>query len=378
MNRDNVLEGAKLAFGQPVETQYKLENADVIVSLDADFLYAGFPGFTRYVRDFAKRRNPDAGEMSRLYVVESTPSSTGAKADHRLPVRAQEVEAFARSLGQQRWAVPAARIAGGEQEKFAASVSKDLQSHRGSSVVIAGDHQPPAVHALAHAINQALGNVGKTVFYTDPVDANPVNQNDSLKDLVADMRSGKVDMLIILGGNPAYDAPADLGFADALKNTNIPFRVHLGLYQNETAELCQWHVNEAHYLEAWGDARAYDGTVSIVQPLIAPLYDGKSAHEIVAMLSGQSGLDGHDIVQAYWQKQHSGADFDTFWRKSLHDGWVEGTTFAPKQVSAKTANFLQLANADAQWLSRSTSAATLPSTTAASPTTAGCRNCPSR
>ena len=136
-------------------------------------------------------------------------------------------------------------------------------------------------------INQALGNVGKTVFYTDPVDANPVNQTESLKDLVADMRGGKVDVLIILGGNPAYDAPADLGFADALKSPSVPFRVHLGLYQNETAELCQWHVNEAHYLEAWGDARAYDGTVSIVQPLIAPLYDGKSAYELVAMLSGQ-------------------------------------------------------------------------------------------
>ena len=179
-------------------------------------------------------------------------------------------------------------------------------------MVIAGDHQPPAVHALAHAINQALGNVGKTVFYTDPVDANPVNQTESLKDLVADMRGGKVDMLIILGGNPAYDAPADFGFADALKNPSIPLRVHLGLYQNETAELCQWHVNEAHYLEAWGDARAYDGTVSIVQPLIAPLYDGKSAYELVAMLSGQADASGHEIVQAYWKKQHPGADFDSF------------------------------------------------------------------
>ena len=204
--------------------------------------------------------------------------------------------------------------------------------------MIAGDHQPPAVHALAHALNQELGNVGKTVFYTDPVNANPVNQTESLRDLVADMRGGKVDVLIILGGNPAYDAPADFGFADALKSPSVPFRVHLGLYQNETAELCQWHVNEAHYLEAWGDARAYDGTVSIVQPLIAPLYDGKSAYELVSMLSGQPQTSGHDIVQAYWKTQHAGADFDTFWRKSLHDGWIEGTTFAPKQVSVKSLN----------------------------------------
>ncbi len=338
VNRDNVLEGAKLAFGQPAETRYDFSKADVIVSLDADFLYAGFPGFARYARDFAKRRNPDAGEMNRLYVVESTPSSTGAKADHRLPVRAADIEPFASSilsLLTNNGGFPSGPT--GPKGFFPALIG-DLIAHRGSSVVIAGDHQPPALHAVAHAINQFLGNVGKTVFYTDAVDANPVNQTESLKDLVADMRGGKVDMLIIMGGNPAYDAPADFGFADALKNTNIPLRVHLGLYQNETAELCQWHVNEAHYLEAWGDGRAYDGTVSIVQPLIAPLYDGKSAYELVAMLSGQASTGGHEIVQAYWKKQHSGADFDTFWRKSLHDGWVESTTFPPRPVENKTAS----------------------------------------
>ena len=346
VNRDNVLEGAKMAFGEPAETQYKLENADVILSLDADFLYAGFPGCTRYARDFAKRRNPDAGEMSRLYVVESTPSSTGAKADHRLPVRAADIEPFAASLLNlltNNGGFPSGSTG---PKGFFPSLISDLNAHRGSSVVIAGDHQPPALHAVAHAINQFLGNVGKTVVYTDAVDANPVNQTESLRDLVADMRGGKVDMLIIMGGNPAYDAPADLGFADALKSTNIPLRVHLGLYQDETAELCQWHVNEAHYLEAWGDARAYDGTVSIVQPLIAPLYNGKSAYELAAMLSGQADSSGHEIVQGYWKKQHSGTDFDAFWRKSLHDGWIEGTTFAPKQVGNKTASFPSTPHAD--------------------------------
>jgi len=340
VNRDNVLEGAKMAFGQPVETQYKLENADVILSLDADFLYAGFPGSTRYIRDFAKRRNPDAGNMSRLYVVESTPSSTGAKADHRLPLAAIKVEAFARALGS----VLGMNTGGdgmlnGEQAKYIAAIARELQNHRGSSVVIVGDHQPPAVHALAHAINSDLGNASKTVIYTDPVDANTVNRTDSIKDLVADMRAGKVDMLFILGGNPAYDAPADLDFADALKNTSIPLRVHLGLYQDETAELCHWHLNEAHYLESWGDARAYDGTVSIVQPLIAPLYGGKSAYELTALLAGQAEAAGHEVVQGYWQKQHPGADFDVFWRKSLHDGWIAGTTFTPKSVSLKSAAF---------------------------------------
>jgi MoCo/4Fe-4S cofactor protein with predicted Tat translocation signal len=334
VNRDNVLEGAKMAFGQPVETQYKLENADVIVSLDADFLYAGFPGSTRYIRDFAKRRNPDAGSMNRLYVIESTMSSTGAKADHRLPLPASQVENFVRGLGSQTGLGGSGSGWTDKQVKAFDVLVRDLKAHRGSSVVIAGDHQPPIVHALAHAINQALGNVGRTVIYTDPVDANPLNQTDSIKDLVADMRAGKVDMLFILSGNPAYDAPADLNFADALKNTSIPMRVHLGLYQDETAELCQWHVNEAHYLESWGDARAYDGTVSIVQPLIAPLYSGKSAYELMALLAGQAEATGHEVVQGYWQKQHSGADFDAFWRKSLHDGWIAGTTFLPKQITS--------------------------------------------
>jgi molybdopterin-containing oxidoreductase family iron-sulfur binding subunit len=347
VNRDNVLEGAKLAFGQPVETRYDFEKADVIVSLDADFLYAGFPGNVRYIRDFAKRRNPD-GNMNRLYVIESTPSSTGAKADHRLPLRALDIENFGRGLSS----LLSMNLNGGgalagldpshswnaDERAVAGSLVRDLGSHRGSSLVVVGDHQPPAVHAVAHAMNQSLGNVGKTVFYTDPVDANPVVQNQSIETLVDDMRGGFVDLLVIIGGNPAYDAPANLNFADALKNGRTQLRVHLGLYQNETAELCQWHINQAHELEAWGDARTYDGTVSIVQPLIAPLYNGKSALEFVALLSTQADASGYDLVRAYWQKEHTGGDFEQFWRKSLHDGWIVGTTFEAKPISLKTTN----------------------------------------
>ncbi len=339
VNRDTLLEGAKLAFGQAVETQYRLENADVIVSLDADFLYAGFPGNTRYIRDFAKRRNPD-GSMSRFYAIESTPTSTGAKADHRLPLPAWQVEQFARAtlLNSASPGESAAFSAlAPEVLKFAAAVGKDLLGNRGKSVVIPGEHQSPAVHALAHAVNAKLGNVGSTVIYTDPVDANPINQTESLRDLVADMRAGKVDLLVILGGNPVYDAPADLGFGEALKTSGISLRIHHGLYQNETSEFCHWHVNEAHPLEAWGDGRAYDGTVSIVQPLIAPLYAGKSAQELVSALAGVTDSTAYDMVRGYWQKQHAGADFESFWRKSLHDGWVEGTTYEAKSVSAKTA-----------------------------------------
>jgi len=347
--RDNVLAGAQMAFGQPVETQYKLDAADVIVSLDADFLSSGFPGMTRYARDFAARRNPDAGTMNRLYVVESAPSGSGAKADHHLTMRSAEIEGFARALATALGVNAGGGALQGEAQKYLDAITKELQAHRGSSVVIAGDHQSPAVHALAHAINQALGNVGRTVIYTDPIDANPINQAESLKDLVADMRGGKVDVLIILGGNPAYESPADFGFADALKNTNIPMRVHLGLYNDETAELCQWHINETHYLEQWGDTRAYDGSVSIVQPLIAPLYSGKSKYEFVSYLAGQGDASGHDIVRAYWQKQHAGQDFEVFWKRALHDGWVQGTAFTAKRVAPKP-NFVSPASVDANAL----------------------------
>jgi MoCo/4Fe-4S cofactor protein with predicted Tat translocation signal len=334
-NRDNVFEGAKLAFGEPVETRYDFSKADVVVSLDADFLSAGFPGNVRYIRDFAKRRNPDA-EMSRLYVIESSPSATGAKADHRLPVRAAEVVEVAKLMGERRQGQNGPVHSASD---FAVAAYADLVNHRGSGVVIVGDHQPPALHALAHVMNAALGNVGKTVFYTDSVDANPINQTESLRDLVSDMRAGNVDLLVIMGGNPVYDAPADLGFADCLKNSKVGLRIYHGLYENETAELCHWNINEAHYLEAWSDARAYDGTVSIVQPLIAPLYGGKSAHEMLSTLIGVSDASGYDIVRAYWQKQHVGPDFEAWWRKTLNDGFIEGSAYTPKAVSLKSRSF---------------------------------------
>ena len=335
VNRDNVLEGAKMAFGQPVETRYDFTKADVIVSLDADFLYGGFPGNVKYIRDFASRRNPD-GNMNRLYAIESTPSVTGAKADHRFPVRVSHIEMMANSLASSQGGEDVDRL-----------IADDLQKHQGSSIVIAGDHLSPAVHSLSHAINARLGNVGKTVFYSDPIDANPINQVESLKELVADMQAGKVSLLIILGGNPVYDAPSDLKFGDVLKSGNVPVRVHHGLYQDETAELCQWHVPTTHELESWGDARAYDGTVSIIQPLIAPLYNGKSAIEFVALLSGQAEASGYELVRTYWQQQRKGADFEQFWRKSLHDGWIEGTAFQPKSVTAKSASAPETKPADA-------------------------------
>ncbi|MBI2822361.1 MAG: TAT-variant-translocated molybdopterin oxidoreductase, partial [Acidobacteria bacterium] len=348
--------GAFLAFGRPVNTLYRLDRAEVILSLDADFLTSG-PGWLRYARDFSRRRRVAAGEseMNRLYVVESAPTGTGAKADHRLPLCPSQVEAFAWGVGEALGVTPGPeteRAPGDLSGRWMDAVVGDLREHRGSSVVIAGNHQPPAVHALAHAINHALGNVGSTLVYTEPVEAAPVNQSESLRRLALDMDSGNVDILVILGVNPAYSAPADLDFARRMSKVRL--RICLSPYHDETSELCHWHIPQAHYLEAWSDARAYDGTVSIVQPLIAPLYRGKSAHELLDALSGRPERSGYEIVREHWQGRmgvagrSSGpgepaavaapgppADFERAWRRALHDGIVAGTALPPLPVSLK-------------------------------------------
>ncbi len=333
-HRDNAREGARLAFGEPVDTLYRFDKAAVVLALDADFLSDG-PGHLRYARDFTARRRVGTGqpEMNRLYVAESTPTNTGAMADHRLPLRARQVEDLARAVAAGLGLRVQAPKGLEAQSKWISAVVRDLQKHRGASIVVAGDGQPPAVHALVHAINEALGNAGQTVMYTEPVEANPTNQTASLRALTADMDAGNVAVLLILGGNPVFAAPADVPFAAAM--AKVPLRVHLGLYNDETAELCHWHVNEAHPLESWGDARAYDGTVTIVQPLIAPLYEGKTAHEMLAVFANHPDRKVYDIVREYWKAQRGGGDFEVFWRTALHNGVVPGTAAAPKTVSVQ-------------------------------------------
>ncbi len=332
VGRDPARAGARLAFGDYVDTHYRLANAEVILALDADFLGCG-PAHLRYVRDFAARRRPGAPEMNRLYVLESTLTTTGAKADHRLALAARDVESAARAV--------AARLGTGVPRREAPALSfveplvRDLARHRGRSAVIPGEHQPPAVHALAHAMNQALGNVGKTVVHTAPVEARPEDQLASLRALVQDMEAGRVELLLVLGGNPVFTAPADVPFATAL--AQVPLSVHLGLYHDETAALCHWHVPEAHSLEAWSDVRAFDGTVTIVQPLIAPLYGGKSAHELLAALGEPPDRSGYDLVRQQWQARRHGGDFEQAWRRWLHDGVVPGTALAPEAVVAAKA-----------------------------------------
>jgi Fe-S-cluster-containing dehydrogenase component len=320
LSRENAKAGAKLAFGRYVDTQYRIDRADVILSLDADFLCDG-PAGLRYARDFAGRRRPEQPDrMNRLYVVEAMPTSTGARADHRLALRPSAIQTFAEHVASGGSALLDTRAM-----KWADAVSKDLKAHQGASLVIAGDTQPPAVHALAHALNATLGNVGRTVVYTDPVEAEPVDQLASLRGLIADMRGGKVDVLMIVGGNPVYSAPADLGFAEAL--AKVPLRAHLSLHNDETSALCHWHIPEAHFLESWSDARAFDGTASIVQPLIAPLYNGRTAHEFLASTGPRPEQSSYNIVREYWKTQSRSQDFDADWRRWLHDGVIPNTAF---------------------------------------------------
>jgi MoCo/4Fe-4S cofactor protein with predicted Tat translocation signal len=336
VNRDNMRAGSKLAFGGYYDPVYKFESAAVVVALDADFLSsATFPGFVRYSRDFMRGRKLDKGdEMNRLYAAESSPTTTGAKADHRLVLRPSEVENVARAIAAKVGvSAGAAGQLSGQQQVWVDVVAADLMEHKGKSLVVPGEFQSPAVYALAQAINGALGNVGQTVTYIDPVEIDPVEHGQSIRELIADMNAGKVETLVVIGGNPVFNAPVDLDFAGALDKVKL--RIQLSDYKNDTTDFMHWHIPEAHYLEAWSDARAYDGTASVIQPMILPLYEGKSAHELLAIFTDQAGLSSYEVVQTYWKSQHPTADFETWWRTSVHDGFVANSASPARPLSAK-------------------------------------------
>jgi MoCo/4Fe-4S cofactor protein with predicted Tat translocation signal len=387
--RGGAYAGAVAAFGEPVNTVYRFDQAERILSIDSDFLNCG-PGNLRHARDFIamRRVTEERKAMNRLYVIESTPTNTGAMADHRLSVRPSEVEPTARAIAAAlggagvnvKLAAGGQGPGAGNNAQWINAVARDLQQNAGRSIVIAGDEQPASVHALAHAMNEALGNVGKTVFYTEPIEARPEDHTASLRDLVNDIDGGRVGLLVILGGNPVYTTPADFKLDQARLDKKDMLRVHLSLYKDETSELCHWHVPEAHYLEAWSDARSYDGTVSIIQPLITPLYGGRSAHELLAVFSDESDRTGYNIVRDFWLGQMSGAggqgpgagqnqgqtagsqatnqtqnaggqaslnfankpiltapitnattDTELAWRKALHDGFIPNTAARPRE-----------------------------------------------
>ena len=330
--RDQVHAGARLAFGEDVDTRYDLTRADVVLAVDGDFLNEG-PGAVRYSKDFASRRRVRDGseKMSRLYSLESTPTALSSVADHRLGVKPSELPgvfaALAAALGVPGVAAPS----GAGHGEWVAAVAEDLAEHRGSSAVMPGEYADPAVHALAHAINHHLGNVGSTVVHLDPVEIDPSDSVESLRELVTALEAGEVDTLVVLDTNVAWNAPADLGVAAALQKARI--RVHLGATRDETAEFCQWHVPMAHSLESWWDGRAFDGTASFGQPLVEPLYDGKTVEEVLAVLLGRGGLSAEELVQEHWKKERGELGFTKWWRRSLHDGLVADSAFPDREVT---------------------------------------------
>ncbi len=327
--RDNVREGAKLAFGSDANIVYSFDKADVIVSLVSNFL-VDEPGSVRYAREFAdgRRIRTRKGEtkMNRLYSVYSTPTITSANADHRWPMKASEIEGFAGALIN-----PA--TASGEIGKATVAIVADLKAAQGRSIVIAGPNQPPAVHEMALVLNSQLGNIGKTVLVTDPIEATPSDTLGSLKSLVADMNAGQVETLVIIGSNPVYSAPADLNFVEAFKK--VKTRIRLGLYNDETSDYCHWHIPQSHFLEEWSDLRAHDGTISIVQPLIMPLYESVSAHQLLSVLLGKGDRNSYNIVRDYWKTRPAdlGGNFEKGWRKILNDGVVAGTKASEKMLN---------------------------------------------
>ena len=328
---------AGTAVERGFNVQYDLSEADVIVSLDADFLSgATFPGFHKLVRQYAVRRK-DLTKLNRLYAIESTPTTTGLKAEHRLGLRASEIPAFAAELAK---AVGAKGVEAplyewtDEQKKFLAAVARDLKAHAGKSAVIPGLYQDTNVDNLAFAINSTLGNFNRTVILpppppkvilpSDQLEPFSYDLMANLKVLVADLNASKVDWLVILNTNPIYNAPADLKFDVAFEKAKMT--AHLGSHVDETGQNAQWHIPAAHFLESWSDARTYDGTVSIIQPMIDPLYGGKTAHHFLQALLDEPGLSPYEAVRETWKPFIKG-DFEVGWRKALHQGWIDGTAF---------------------------------------------------
>ncbi len=327
LSRENMRAGAGLAFGEALDAHPAYDKAKVIVSLDYDFL--GVDALSPLpTKLYTKRRHfaseEDLGNASRLYTIESQFSLTGANADHRLRMRSSDVKQFAVDLASALGALPGAlNVVGNgadKRSKYLAAVVKDLKSAGAEALVVAGPRQPASVHALAHAINQSLGSTAVT--YTKPASNNFESGLDALKALTGEISAGQVNTLVILGGNPAYTAPADLQFGAAL--SKVANSIHLGLEENETTAASRWHLPEAHYLESWGDGVTTTGVASIQQPIIEPLHGGRTAAEIMALLTDSKDKKSFDIVKNFWTSQWPAASRESNWRKALNDGVIPG------------------------------------------------------
>ncbi len=330
VSRDAERIGLAQAYGTPLRARSHLEQARVIVALDSDLLY-GHPEALRHAQEWGLARRGDGGTMPRLYAAEALLSLTGAAADHRLArpagSRAELLLQLAAELARAGVALPAGLgsvapyAAGTPEAEFAARAARDLVGDRQRGLVVVGPGQPAEVHAIAAALNHALGAVGSTVTYVAEADPSRRAHLEAIGELAAALADGSVEALWILGGNPAWDAPAELEFAQRL--AVCPHTLHLSLYDNETSRLCRWHLPRAHALESWGDACAWDGTVSVVQPLIEPLYGGRTPAEVLAALLGEPALSAYDLTRRTFAARWGGGE--EAWRQALSDGVVKGT-----------------------------------------------------
>jgi MoCo/4Fe-4S cofactor protein with predicted Tat translocation signal len=325
---------ASQAFGKSVKPYYLFDKADVVVSLDCDFL-GSEEDVQNHIRRFAQRRHLEkpSDSLNRLYVVEGQMTVTGFSADHRLRLPtslvAQTAGALAAEILSERGAsagVDALGKLNGTAAKWVAECAKDLNANRGQCLVVAGYRQPLAVHLLAHALNVALGNVGKTVVFHEV----PEPKADTIGELAQALNAGQVETLVILGGNPVYTAPAELDWAKTQRKAKTVVR--LGYYEDETAAQCDWHLPAAHYLESWGDARTSDGTLVPVQPLIAPLFGGLTELEVLARIAGSKVTDPNAIVRETFAALTQGGNFEETWKKFLHDGFLAGSAAQPAEV----------------------------------------------
>ena len=341
--RVNEMQGTALAFGGPAFTHLDLGQAKVIVDFDANMLQ-DHPTALRNNRQFAEGRQAETGHMNRLYCYENSFTTTGGMADHRFPTASSEIGAAAWALAAelvlgeglslpldsgldratlQKWR---GHAAGGQH---VAALARDLMDNRGHGLLLAGMRQPAPVHHLIHVLNTALGNTGHTISY-QPMQMPALGD---LKQLVDDLNGGKAGTLVMLGGNPVYDAPVDLKFGEAMKKAAT--RIHLAHNENATSRQCQWHLPRAHYLESWGDAVGWDNTQLSVQPLIEPLFGGKTATEIMSIILDQEPRSGYQIVRETFAGGPVPADdraFENAWRDYIHDGFRKGTGRAHGQV----------------------------------------------
>ncbi len=323
LHRDHEWRGSELAFGRTVETIYHLDRARILLSLDGDPLCCSARS-VRHARDLVKLRNPELGGMSRIYALESSPGLLGAKADHRLLLSPPQVRQFLAHLAQ-TLGVARSTVTASPAPAFERAVLEDFSANPGACVILPGSRLDPELHALVHALNHRLQGEGHTFDHIESVARPTTPHVESIHALTLAMERGEVRTLVMLDGNPLYDAPADLEFAARL--SRVPESIHLACGVDETSAQCTWHLPRAHEFEQWSDARAFDGTASIIQPVIAPLYSGRSVHEVLNVLLGRPATTAFETVRAYWAREFGPTDDAERWRSALRDGVIAGTTF---------------------------------------------------